>query len=124
MSSPATGDIRQLTEQAQPFTATTYRERRPSTFLSLAPDTSDSYPRTPKSKETPAPLTADALSQAAKEGQQDSSPVVIPPKQHRTSSLSSDGSKTRLRFLKLGPVHWGEHQDAENKADWHEVAVE
>ncbi|KAM7187941.1 hypothetical protein V8F20_010752 [Naviculisporaceae sp. PSN 640] len=121
MSSPTTEELRQLTEQAQPFTSTTYRERRPSTFLSLAPNTSDSYPRTQKPKETSAaPLTADAL----KEQQQEQAAVGLPPKQHRTSSLSSDGSKTRLRFLKLGPVHWGEHQDAEHQGDWHEVAVE
>jgi len=117
MSSPTADEIPQLSQQTQQLTAD--RERRPSTFLSLAPSTSDSYPRTQKTKDTAA-LTADALTQATKE---DGSPVVM-PKQHRTSSLSSDGSKTRLRFLKLGPVHWGEHQDTENQADWHEVAVE
>jgi hypothetical protein len=36
--------------------------------------------------------------------------------------MSSDGSagKARLRFLKLGPVHWGEHQ-GDHKEDWHEL---
>lgn len=121
MSSQTAEEIRQLAEQAQPFTSTTYRERRPSTFLSLAPNTSDSYPRAQKPKETSAPLTVDALKE---QEQHVSAAAVIPPKQHRTSSLSSDGSKTRLRFLKLGPVHWGEHQNAEQQCDWHEVAVE
>lgn len=119
MSSPNAAEIRQLSQQAQPFTAD--RERRPSTFLSLTPNTSESHPRTQKAKDTTvSALTADALTQATKEGD---SPVLM-AKQHRTSSLSSDGSKTRLRFLKLGPVHWGEHQGAENQGDWHEVAVE
>ncbi|KAM7206745.1 hypothetical protein V8F33_000388 [Rhypophila sp. PSN 637] len=125
MSSPTTDEVRQLAEQAQPFTSTTYRERRPSTFLSLAPNTSDSYPRSqqkPKdAAKAPESLTSESLSQPTKE---DGTPIVLPPKQHRTSSLSSDGSKSGLRFLKLGPVHWGEHQDAEHQGDWHEVAVE
>ncbi|KAK3329477.1 hypothetical protein B0H66DRAFT_526864 [Apodospora peruviana] len=118
MSSPTSEEIRQLSEQAQPFIA----ERRPSTFLSLAPKTSDSYPRTQKTKDPKTPtLTADTLSEAA---QQDDARVGTGLTKHRTSSLSSDGSKTRLRFLKLGPVHWGEHQDSDHQADFHEVAVE
>lgn len=119
MSSSTANEIPQLSQQSQQPTAD--RERRPSTFLSLAPSMSDSYPRTQKTKDIKVPaLTADALTQATKEGEV--SPVVV-AKQHRTSSLSSDGSKTGLRFLKLGPVHWGEHQ-GEGQADWHEVAVE
>ncbi|KAI0517146.1 hypothetical protein F5B22DRAFT_655173 [Xylaria bambusicola] len=70
---------------------------RPSTFLSLAPETSASYP------------TA-----------QDIKPALHP---RRSSSVSSAGSAPSLRVLKLGPVHYGEHPD-EHKEDFHEVAVE
>ncbi|KAI0545550.1 hypothetical protein F4679DRAFT_588422 [Xylaria curta] len=69
---------------------------RPTTFLSLAPETSSSYP------------TA-----------QDIKPAAHP---RRSSSVSSAGSTT-LRVLKLGPVHYGEHPD-EHKDDFHEVAVD
>ncbi|CAJ2500101.1 Uu.00g029540.m01.CDS01 [Anthostomella pinea] len=74
----------------------THMERRPSTFLSLAPETSASYPTTQS--------TAPGLAR-------------------RSSSLGSQSSAGSLRFLKLGPVHWGEHQ-GEHKDDFHEVAVE
>ncbi|KAI8628857.1 hypothetical protein F5Y19DRAFT_475945 [Xylariaceae sp. FL1651] len=67
---------------------------KPMTFLSLAPETSASYPLAQNIK--PATTT------------------------RRSSSVSSAGS---LRVLKLGPVHWGEHPD-EHKEDFHEVAVE
>jgi hypothetical protein len=90
-------------------------------FLSLAPATSSSYPITQKTRptqtpETALPLTAAALAQATDE--------AADAKQ-RTSSLSSDGSKSGagLRFLKLGPVHQGEHLDGA-KGDWHDLAVE
>ncbi|RYC65333.1 hypothetical protein CHU98_g888 [Xylaria longipes] len=69
---------------------------RPIAFLSLAPETSASYP------------TA-----------QDIKPAVHP---RRSSSVSSAGGMT-LRVLKLGPVHYGEHPD-EHKEDFHEYAVE
>ncbi|KAI0397393.1 hypothetical protein F5Y17DRAFT_455055 [Xylariaceae sp. FL0594] len=67
---------------------------RPTHFLSLAPETSASYP------------TAQAIKPATTS--------------RRSSSVSSNGS---LRVLKLGPVHWGEHPD-EHKEDFHEVAVD
>ncbi|KAI1288915.1 hypothetical protein F5Y03DRAFT_72021 [Xylaria venustula] len=70
---------------------------RPTTFLSLAPETSASYP------------TA-----------QDIKPAAHP---RRSSSVSSASSTGSLRVLKLGPVHYGEHPD-EHKEDFHEVAVE
>ncbi|KAK3383034.1 hypothetical protein B0T24DRAFT_31775 [Lasiosphaeria ovina] len=118
MSAPTSEQIRQLGEQARPFAPET-SERRPSMFLSLAPKTSDSYPRAQKSKQPkPEALTAEALAEVPK--QDDAATLDM---KRRTSSLSSDGSKSRLRFLKLGPVHWGEHQD-EHGGDFHEVAVE
>jgi hypothetical protein len=122
MSTATNEEIRQLSEQAPQ----TYppRERRLSNFLSLAPSTSDSYPRTQRAQTKPTraqaePLTAEALAEVPK---QDNDAATDFSKR-RTSSLSSDASKSRLRFLKLGPVHWGEHQD-DHKADFHEVAVE
>lgn len=71
-------------------------EQRPMVFLTLAPTTSESYP-TSQSTQTVAPTGI----------------------ARRSSSQSGD----KLRFLKLGPVHWGEHPD-EHKEDFHEVAVE
>jgi len=115
MSAPTTEEVRQLSEKAVEFTSEVsgHRPRRPSNFLSLAPNTSDSYPRAQRAKQ---PLTSEALAEAT---QQDAAGDEATKR--RTSSLSSDASK--LRFLKLGPVHWGEHQD-DHKGDFHEVAVE
>lgn len=113
MSTPTTEELRQLSEQVVEFPLQ-IAERRPSTFLSLAPSTSDSYPRNQQAKE---PLTAEALAAATK---QDSASAEA--MKRRTSSLDSDAS-SKFRFLRLGPVHWGEHQD-DNKTDLNEVAVE
>ncbi|KAL0935230.1 uncharacterized protein CTRU02_209821 [Colletotrichum truncatum] len=70
-----------------------------SVFLSLAPTTSSSYPF---------------------RVQQQTAAVAEPaPLKRRTSSVSSAGNGAPgLRFLKLGPVHYGEHPD-EHKEDWH-----
>ncbi|KAI1378617.1 hypothetical protein F4677DRAFT_373201 [Hypoxylon crocopeplum] len=74
------------------------RRDPPHTFLSLAPTTSASYP------------TAQSIK-----------PALHP---RRSSSQSSSQSTAgSLRFLKLGPVHYGEHP-GEHKEDYHEVAVE
>ncbi|EFQ25439.1 hypothetical protein CGRA01v4_02586 [Colletotrichum graminicola] len=77
-----------------------------SVFLSLAPTTSSSYPF--RAQPTAAAATA-AVTEPA-------------PLKRRTSSVSSDASKNGaaggLRFLKLGPVHYGEHPD-EHQSDWH-----
>ncbi|KAI0837216.1 hypothetical protein F5Y06DRAFT_298007 [Hypoxylon sp. FL0890] len=73
------------------------RKEQPQMFLSLAPTTSASYPTAQSMK----PATA----------------------ARRSSSQSSAASSGSLRFLKLGPVHWGEHQ-GDHKEDYHEVAVE
>jgi hypothetical protein len=117
MSTPTTEELRQLSEKVVEFTPQ-ITQRRPSNFLSLAPSTSASYPRTPRVKQ---PLTAEALTEAAQQQQQASASTEEELAKRRTSSLSSDASK--FRFLKLGPVHWGEHQ-GENDTDFHEVAVE
>ncbi|VUC22116.1 unnamed protein product [Clonostachys rosea] len=73
--------------------------RRSSTFLSLAPDTSSSWPQMPVSR-----------------GSVSSTDGAQPEPRRRISSVSS-GS----RVLKLGPVHWGEHLD-EHKEDFHEIS--
>ncbi|KAI1649907.1 uncharacterized protein F4817DRAFT_329100 [Daldinia loculata] len=73
------------------------RNSQPQMFLSLAPTTSASYP------------TAQSIKPALHA--------------RRSSSQSSVGSVNSLRFLKLGPVHYGEHP-GEHKEDFHEVAVE
>jgi hypothetical protein len=73
---------------------------RPTTFLSLAPETSASYP------------TAQAIKPAATTTRRSSS-----------VSSSSSSNSSSLRVLKLGPVHWGEHP-GEHKEDFYEVAVE
>ncbi|TQN65157.1 hypothetical protein CSHISOI_10034 [Colletotrichum shisoi] len=76
-----------------------------SVFLSLAPTTSSSYPF--KAQQTAA--AAAVVTEPA-------------PLKRRSSSLSSDSSKSGaaggLRFLKLGPVHYGEHPD-EHKESLH-----
>ncbi|KAI1136111.1 hypothetical protein F5Y05DRAFT_415710 [Hypoxylon sp. FL0543] len=73
------------------------RKEQPKMFLSLAPTTSASYPTS-----------------------QTITPAVSARRSSSQSSASSSGS---LRFLKLGPVHWGEHP-GDHKEDYHEVAVE
>ncbi|KAI2614852.1 hypothetical protein GGR54DRAFT_642812 [Hypoxylon sp. NC1633] len=73
------------------------RREQPQMFLSLAPTTSASYP------------TAQSIKPATQA--------------RRSSSQSSASSSGSLRFLKLGPVHYGEHP-GEHKEDYHEVAVE
>jgi hypothetical protein len=87
-------------------------ERRLSEFLSLAPATSDSYPQAQKSlKQQPKVASAAPASapQPLTEGALDATKTAAAPSEtqakRRTSSMSSDGT----RFLRLGPVHWGEH---------------
>jgi len=91
--------------------ADAYRPRRPSNFLSLVPSTSNS--RVPQVKDK-QPLTAEALAEVAKKEETAAAEAA----KRRTSSLSSDGSKTAFRFLRLG------HQDGDKKGDFFEVAVE
>jgi len=66
----------------------------PSSFLSLAPATSSSYPQMPTTRST-------AL-----------------PERRRSSSSSTTG----FRILKLGPVYWGEHAD-DHKDDFHDIPI-
>ncbi|KAI1465397.1 uncharacterized protein F4812DRAFT_461708 [Daldinia caldariorum] len=71
------------------------RDSQPQMFLSLVPTTSASYPTAESIK--PATHTRRSSSQ----------------------SSASSTSTNSLRFLKLGPVHYGEQQE-----DYHEVAVD
>ncbi|RYP61434.1 hypothetical protein DL771_010134 [Monosporascus sp. 5C6A] len=68
----------------------------PTNFLPLAPSTSESYP---------------------------SAQNIKPASAARRSSSTSSSEAKSLRFLKLGPVHWGEHP-GEHKEDFHEVTSE
>lgn len=102
-----------------------------SGFLTLAPVVSESYPRCRQQSVshltrplplTPGPHPEPEISPSLGSVSVASS-VMSMPKTRRSSSMSSDGStgsKSRFRFLKLGPVHWGEHQ-GEHKEDWHEL---
>ncbi|KAJ2904512.1 hypothetical protein MKZ38_007844 [Zalerion maritima] len=115
-------------------------ERRLSNFLTLAPTTSESFPQNPRSRHqsishltrplplTHGPLPADPAAVVSPPRSMSSSLISLSeatPKSRRSSSMSSDSSssKGRLRFLKLGPVHWGEHQ-GDHKEDWHEIDEE
>jgi hypothetical protein len=120
MGMPTSAEVRKLEEQAHGAFIPEAAEVPPSSFLSLAPTTSASFPQGPRLRQsttTTVPLTAAALAAASEEDQE----LV----KRRTSSLSSDGVKRANvnRFLRLGPVHFGEHSDDHN-SDWHEVAVE
>ncbi|KAK2593213.1 hypothetical protein QQS21_009100 [Conoideocrella luteorostrata] len=75
-----------------------------SFFLPLAPATSASYPQAPASR---AATNVDGQSTTAAQ-----------PSRRRSSS-SSSSTTSGHRILKLGPVHWGEHQD-DHKEDFHE----
>ena len=87
--------------------------RRPSTFLVLAPTASANYPTSPQALAPTISVSKEPLSPTEDLG----SPIVKPagdftpevaatPKQHRSDSISSNGS-ARFKFLKLGPVHFG-----------------
>jgi len=92
-------------------------------FLSLAPTTSASYPSTPKSptlKAAPVQKPIAAADTAA-EVTTPALPIDVDAehKTRRSSSLSSNGSlMAKRRFLKLGPVHFGE-----GSGDWSEEVV-
>jgi hypothetical protein len=109
------------------------RARQPSTFLSLAPTTSASYPSTPlvKIPAIQSPKQAAALPAQTADNTRAETTGVTPAvpdveeidmevlKTRRSSSLGSDGS-SKKRFLKLGPVHFGE---GDGNGDWSEDVV-
>jgi len=69
-----------------------------------------------KSPAPKSPVTAPTETSAASPGALGLEEVL---KTRRSSSLSSDGSIKR-RFLKLGPVHFGE---GDGTGDWSEAVV-
>jgi len=109
-------------------------EQRAPRFLSLAPTTSASYPSTPAMKspepqspvqpptDTPNNTMADPTPARALTPAMPSAAVIDEAlKTRRSSSLSSEGSTQKRRFLKLGPVHFGE---GGGKDDWSEEVVD
>jgi len=109
--------------------------RRPSTFLPLAPTTSASYPQQrpspPASIVSPKVVAADVAAVTAESATAvtETAPLAAVeeldasaiPKSRRSSSLASNESgNSKLRFLKLGPVHFGE---GDGKGDWSEGGV-
>jgi len=114
MSSPTTNaEILALAFSDQENYVPTSEERRGSTFLSLAPHTDSSYPSMPvvKSQALQTPQNTPA---EASEGVETIPTTAIDTellKTRRSSSLSSDGGVQKRRFLKLGPVHYGESSD-------------
>lgn len=133
MSSPnvANDEILALASQVQNFVPEA-ADRRPSFFLSLAPTTSASYPRQkkvvidPVGTVVPAPAVLEKTELSDTAAASTPVPETAEVKQRRSSSLSSSDSNKNgpmFRFLKLGPVHWGEHLD-DHQQDWHEVAIE
>jgi hypothetical protein len=130
MSSPTVGELAELSASVQGFVPEA-EARRPTTFLSLAPTTSASYPTQRKAPAaSPAkPLTsspkieATAVVTAPEPAQGADKAAASLVKHRRSSSLTSEsstGSAGKPRFLKLGPVHWGED---DGTGDWSEVGV-
>jgi len=106
MSTPSNAEIAALAFSGQENFVPAAEEAaqdRPHTFLSLAPTTSASYPTSPLSKSPVQSPNAESLDE-----------LLL--KTRRSSSLSSDTSGKR-RYLKLGPVHFGE---GDGKGDWSE----
>ncbi|KAL8370533.1 hypothetical protein RB595_000756 [Gaeumannomyces hyphopodioides] len=94
------GFLQLVPTQSSPYSpsSSSVPGRRLSGFLSLAPTQSASYPQAQRSLQQQAGAAPTALEAELH-------------RQRRSSSLSSVGSNGGLRFLKLGPVHWGEHQE-------------
>lgn len=99
----------------------------PTSFLSLAPATSESYPKSRTSSTTSQPSspvvkrTESVTSESAIASDDvavESTAAIIDAvkKDRRTSSVASNGASAR-RFLKLGPIHG----DEDHSAVWSEV---
>lgn len=90
-------------------------DRRPSAFLSLLPTQSDSFPTRKQS-----------IARSTEGTEAEAKPVDEESVHRRSSSTSTTGAGERvepvgLRYLKLGPVHWGE---GDGKGDWSFAVVE
>jgi hypothetical protein len=128
MSAPPTStagaaEILALELRAQSFVPEA-EARRPSTFLSLAPTLSASYPTRKPSTPPKSPESAPVqTSENAIPAEPTAEVVQAAIKVRRSSSSTSDGSASGAgpqRFLKLGPVHWGE---GDGTGDWSELSI-
>jgi hypothetical protein len=136
MSSPPTREeLLSMAFLGQENFAPAAEARQEPRFLCLAPTTSASYPSTPAIK-SPAPQSPlQAAADTSSNTMADSAPAkalnttpAMPSaavidetvKTRRSSSLSSNESSQKRRFLKLGPVHFGEG----GKGDWSEEVVD
>ncbi|KAM5355507.1 hypothetical protein ACJ41O_002153 [Fusarium nematophilum] len=79
-----------------------------SSFLSLAPATSPSYPKKPA-------VRTHVRAANIPDGE---SARPAPPRRSSSASSNANG----YRILKLGPVHYGEHPD-DHKHDFHDVIL-
>ncbi|KAF4125179.1 hypothetical protein GMORB2_4018 [Geosmithia morbida] len=110
------------------------QHRRPSTFLTLAPSTSSSYPRMAKSRVSSRKESIDSETSVASPDSVTSSPPPVTASRpgpsaaamasaaahaRRRSSTATD-VRGEVRMLKLGPVHWGEHL-GDHKEDFCEM---
>jgi len=115
MSSPTNAELSALASSGQEGfvpAAEEARQNAPHSFLTLAPTTSASYPTTPLIK---SPATTSPAQQPTKNVAAESLDELL-LKTRRSSSLGSDASGKR-RYLKLGPVHFGE---GDGTGDWSE----
>jgi len=129
MANQTPAELLALELRAQDFApenVPSHRIQAPTAFLSLAPTTSASYP-TQQSKTLTSPNLPAAVSPAAPLeaiGEVAATPttmeIAASLKTRRSSSITSEGStgSAKQRFLKLGPVHFGE---GDGKGDWSEV---
>jgi len=125
MSIPATQELMDIAFAGQENfvpAAEEAQQQRPHTFLSLAPTTSASFPinKSPV-PQSPVRIQTPPVDSIPAQATQIATAIDEVLKQRRSSSLSSDGSVQKKRFLKLGPVHFGE---GDGKGDWSEEVLE
>jgi len=143
-----TADTKALAMSGQENSVPAAEEARPHSFLSLAPKTSASYPASSISK-SPASLAPRQPVEHSTIVDELSEKVAAAPehakilgdvdedllKATRSESMSSEASNSTTssggahktlnskRFLKLGPVHFGE-SDGTGLGDWSEEVLE
>lgn len=93
--------------------------QRPATFLSLAPVQSASYPKAPASPAAKSPAES-SLPAAVTETPKPADNIITEPSQFTARRHSSTSSVASVRFLKLGPVHWGGNSGEDDYA----IAIE
>ncbi|KAF1808128.1 hypothetical protein P152DRAFT_453137 [Eremomyces bilateralis CBS 781.70] len=84
-------------------------EAPPTTFLCLVPVHSDSFPSSHlRSSSLPSPPALPSVPEQ---------PIMLVDQQRRTSDSSTTSTGSALRFLKLGPVHFGGEPGVGDYAD-------